>query len=482
MATLTIRNLTDSPIELKIAERYEDPKSPEPTSSMAAVSNMTSNFTNLLSSKPSSPPQPSHAELAQNASTHSTIDISVPIKPFTIVETPVKVQENSPTEILRLTFEADGERYRIDVPSSTPGSTTFSALTPNPKKSYTGIYNRDAGFLAIFSSANLNSWMKELKDNVPISALSIPGTHNSPTCHRALPSVRCQAVSIKDQLENGVRFFDIRVQPDMPEDPSVDGLILVHGVFPISLTGNKYFRDVVNEVEGFLQRNPSETLIMSVKREGPGSATDAQLSKILRNHYAGDVHKWFTAPRVPSLGEARGKIVLLRRFALDESLKAEWEGAGWCINAESWAYNTPNDLHGEVCVQDFCEVLETENIDKKIGFCEEHLERAAYISCNIGPVEAMAAHDAAEKTPLYLNFLSASNFWKVGCWPDKIAAKLNPAMADFLCRQHHVKDEAKGDGGTGVVVCDWVGNNGDWDLVRCIVGWNAKLKMRGEGR
>lgn len=28
------------------------------------------------------------------------------------------------------------------------------------------------------------------------------------------------------------------------------------------------------------------------------------------------------------------------------------------------------------------------------------------------------------------------------------------------------------------MVCDWVGLNGDWDLVRCIVGMNAKLEMR----
>jgi 1-phosphatidylinositol phosphodiesterase len=32
-----------------------------------------------------------------------------------------------------------------------------------------------------------------------------------------------------------------------------------------------------------------------------------------------------------------------------------------------------------------------------------------------------------------------------------------------------------GDGATGVVVADWVGVDGDWDLVRCIMGMNARL-------
>jgi len=35
-----------------------------------------------------------------------------------------------------------------------------------------------------------------------------------------------------------------------------------------------------------------------------------------------------------------------------------------------------------------------------------------------------------------------------------------------------------GDGSTGIVVCDWVGNNEDWDLVRCVVGMNSKLEFR----
>jgi len=81
--------------------------------------------------------------------------------------------------------------------------------------------------------------------------------------------------------------------------------------------------------------------------------------------------------------------------------------------------------------------------------------------------------------PFYLNFLSASNFWKVGCWPEKIAKKLNPAIVEFLCEKHG--EGVQGDLGTGIVVCDWVGEDGDWDLVRCIVGMNARLMMREMG-
>jgi len=45
---------------------------------------------------------------------------------------------------------------------------------------------------------------------------------------------------------------------------------------------------------------------------------------------------------------------------------------------------------------------------------------------------------------------------------------------------HNEGMDPKGDGSTGIVVCDWVGLNGDWDLVRCIVGMNVKLEMKGK--
>lgn len=439
-APITIRNLTAQPLTVKLVERYEAPNPRDfPPSGGFSVSNLTSNFTNLLNTT-NSTKAPSHAQLNEKARSFTKQDIDIRLEPFTTHKTDIKLTEQGPNENLRLTFQGDGGgRWRIDTPTPSSASEVLTPLTPDPKHDYTAIYLPTSSFLALYESTNLNCWMRELKDETPLSALSIPGTHNSPTCHTALPSVRCQAVHPLDQLRNGVRFFDIRVQPAHPEDPKDESLNLVHGVFPISLTGPKPFRKLVDKVENFLKENPTETVIMSLKREGPGNATDQQLSCILRDHYAGDVNRWFTEPRIPRLGEARGKIILMRRFALEDRIKKEWNGRGWGINAENWAYNTPNDNHGEVCVQDFCEVLETMNIDKKIGFCCDHFERAAQQVCPI-PGVTTDATNPVPPGPLYLNFLSASNFWKVGCWPDKIAAKLNPAMTAFLCEKHDCGD------------------------------------------
>lgn len=225
--------------------------------------------------------------------------------------------------------------------------------------------------------------------------------------------------------------------------------------------------------------------MISLKREGTGDATDEDLARIFSENYTGDAaphgRKWYDEPGIPTLGQCRGKIVLLRRFRLGPKQRTLHNNQGFGINAAAWADNTPHDMQAFVCVQDFYEVLETENVDKKIKFAEEQCERAGDVTCHLPGITTDRDHPAPRQ-PFYLNFLSASNFWKVGCWPEKIAARLNPSLIDHLCRVHHVEREGgrekPGDGGTGVLILDWVGGGGDWDLVRCIVGCNSRLMVR----
>lgn len=406
-------------------------------------------------------------------------EVSLEIAPFVSREVRIKAA-NTPHQTLSVFFDIGGDTYQTNIIHPTRHSQYLMAVNGDhdPPLKHISVYFPEHHHLTLAYRNRYVTWMQKLEDETPLSALSIPGTHNSPSYHRALPSVRCQVVPVREQLKKGVRFLDIRVQPETPMDPTKDALVLVHGVFPISLTGARYFRTLVREVLDFLGENPSETVVMSVKREGPGNATDAHLSRILRDHYAGDARYWFTAPRIPYLGEARGKIVLVRRFTLDDSLKNEWGGTGWCINADTWADNSPHSLcpSGDVCIQDFYEVMETESIEKKIKYSVDHLKRAAE---RVWVLPGHARPTAEAKQPFYINFLTASNFWKVGCWPDRIAAKLNPAIVEYLCTKHNEFDGGNGscgDGSTGIVVCDWVGHNGDWDIVRCIVGMNARYE------
>lgn len=477
-APFTIRNVSSTPLEIKLVERYVPTVEKSPFVSLVKT---TKEFTRVKLNATATPSIP------DTATPSAAQEVSIRIEPFQTVVTEINGPNPSIHESVRLTFEIEGERHQVDTPSPSNASTVSKPLTDNPHFGYTAIYLPQYAHLTFFSSANPSSWMSRFKDVTPLSALSIPGTHNSPTHHHALPSVQCQAVSVPEQLDNGVRFLDIRVQPEDADDTSKDGLVLVHGQFPISLRGKRYFRDLVNHVLAFLDAHPSETVIMSVKREGPGDHTDAQLARRLRDHYASDPARWYTAPGIPTLGEARRKIVLMRRFALDDALRDEYAPqGGWCINAETWQYNTPSDVcpSGDVCVQDFCEVMETKNIEVKVQYCEAQLDRSAInVTCIPGGLNVQADQQQQQsepppKQPLYINFLSGSNFWNVQTWPERIATKVNPAIVDYLCRRHGEAQGKEGDWSTGIVVCDWVGKKGDWDLIRCIVGMNAKLEYK----
>lgn len=478
--TLTIRNLTTHALIVRRAEHFDIPP-PIRQGGGFFASNLTALLGNVTS------PRDPAALLAADAIPLASQDLDVRSGPLSTITIGVKIAGHGPHAILRLTFEtADGGQCYITLPTPSPRSQVLTTIGPDHAPEYSGIYLARSSLLAIYEQIDLQKWLRDFKDHTPLAALSIPGTHNSPTCHKALPSVRCQVVPPLEQLRNGVRFFDVRVQPGNPNDPSDDTLYLVHGAFPVSLTGAKKLRPLLDEMQTFLRNNPSETIILSLKREGTGSATDQQLSRILKEHYVRDDDaSWYTEPRVPRLGEVRGKIVILRRFALDDQLRGGWGGRGWCLDAERWADNTPNCIHGDVCVQDFYGVMETVNIDEKIKYCCEHFERAAKVVCPVGEAAFESAHSVSTG-PLYLNFLSASNFWKAACWPDKIAARLNPAVTAFLCEKHNIGDRGAdepgqtfdGDGAVGIVVCDWVGKDGDWDLVRCIVSMNGRLLLR----
>ncbi|KAF1826241.1 PLC-like phosphodiesterase [Dissoconium aciculare CBS 342.82] len=499
--TFTLRNLTTGSLILKSVEYIQhDPslRTNQYAITDVVVSNVTKFIRGITSSSHVVTTQPLH-EGSQESKIGRRQDLELIVRPWTSISTTVQQVTDEQRNEIRLTLQvadANNATWHIDIPRSASGSETPVLLTRDAAPGYLALFIPPSDSVVIFPDTPLDDWMRELPGSTPLSYLSIPGTHNTPTCHIALPSVRCQAVSPATQLRNGIRFFDVRVQiADVPAGSTHDSttaddtaaLLLVHGAFPIALTGRpRTFRVLVDDIQAFLREHPSETVIISIKREGLGKpGTDAQLARILRRGYL-CVNGWYLEPRIPSLGEVRGKIVLLRRFALDDDQGVNHDGssAGLGLDADNWIHNSPSCLSGHVCVQDFCDVLEPKSIRKKIEYCCAHFERA---SAAIG--KAALSRDASVSVPLFLNFLTGSNLWNVGCWPERIAARINPVVTAFLCERHvtvvdggavgELKGTSDGvatdSGALGVVVCDWVGKDDDWNLVRTIVAMNGWL-------
>lgn len=169
-------------------------------------------------------------------------------------------------------------------------------------------------------------WMKYVDGNKYLDELSIPGTHDSSTCsvdndtEPQSSQAKCQQDYIPTQLLEGVRYFDIRLGKG--ENPGID-----HGAcYLLKKDGNfMHLSDVIGYFNTFLNENPTEALIMLVSR-GNGEATDESLTTALGKVFDENPDLFYTSSRIPTLGEVRGKIVLLRRFGL----------AGNSVSSHTW--------------------------------------------------------------------------------------------------------------------------------------------------
>lgn len=169
-------------------------------------------------------------------------------------------------------------------------------------------------------------WMKYVDNNKFLDELSIPGTHDSGTCsvdndtEPQSSQAKCQQDYIPTQLLEGVRYFDIRLGKG--ENPGID-----HGAcYLLKKDGNfMHLSDVIGYFNTFLSENPTEALIMLVSR-GNGEATNESLTTAFGKVLDENPDLFYTSSRIPTLGEVRGKIVLLRRFGL----------AGNSVSSHTW--------------------------------------------------------------------------------------------------------------------------------------------------
>ncbi len=197
-----------------------------------------------------------------------------------------------------------------------------------------------------------NNWMSFIPDSFKVTEFSVPGTHDSAARYiedafTPDSAAKTQNLTIKEQLNAGVRFLDIRCRH------IGNACALHHGRVYLSLN----FSDVLNDVYEFLDNNKTETVIMSVKEpehdaKDNSRSFDKTFKAYLDEPAAKD--KWYiknSLPILEALGTengVRGKIVLVRRFHADLSRN---EALG--IDATDWPDNaTFCNTMSALCVQD----------------------------------------------------------------------------------------------------------------------------------
>ena len=156
-------------------------------------------------------------------------------------------------------------------------------------------------------------WMAGLADDLPLSEIVLPGTHDSATRFVQLAFFsKCQGKDIAGQLEAGYRYLDIRLGVDG------DQLKLMHGFTscrtgPFPWSKALYLDAVLLQCTAFLEKHPAETIVFAVKQEH-GDESVAEFQRILDSAVSKDASFWLLTDSIPLLSEARGKIVLLRRY------------------------------------------------------------------------------------------------------------------------------------------------------------------------
>ena len=177
--------------------------------------------------------------------------------------------------------------------------------------------------------------MASLGDDRLLSELSIPGTHDSGAYYEPFTGVaKCQALSIADQLAAGVRYFDLRCRNVGDQFLIYHGGRVEHIVLqPIGgVDQNQTYDELLATMYAFLDAHPTETVIASVKEEATPANPTLPFDARFAAYLAKDPARWYTATTIPRLGDARGRLVLLRRFPTTSPPLG--------IDASQWADNT----------------------------------------------------------------------------------------------------------------------------------------------
>ncbi|KAL1877533.1 hypothetical protein Daus18300_002521 [Diaporthe australafricana] len=215
----------------------------------------------------------------------------------------------------------------------------------------------------VHDNGSLSTWMSKYPDDALLSLMNIPGTHDSATWNYTQatqdalanftagdgepiypPEVfRCQSASIMASLSAGVRFFDLR----FALDPTGTKLVFWHSQALMSERAT--VDDVVTAFYYWLDLHPSETVILSFQYEGStivNATFDATVQHMIFDILnSTDAAQYIdqTHDVLPTLGAARGKAVLFKRFDLDE-LPGEYEAAlpGLHLSPSLWEDDSKN--------------------------------------------------------------------------------------------------------------------------------------------
>lgn len=285
------------------------------------------------------------------------------------------------------------------------------------------------------------AWMSKIPDSTPLTALSIPGSHDACTYTCGSGMSKCQNFNITYQLNAGIRYFDVR-----PDD---EGKIF-HGIIPTDCT----MEMVMDACTGFLKSNPSEMIILQIS-----AGRDKYIYDYIKNLFSSDKYKDYIdcSSTLKKLSDYRGKIVVFRRFSINDDTK-------YGIDLTKW----PDDGVDEFENSDGCTIYVQDRFYDTDETTHDTKEKSRLVRDAI-------LHADSNTDILHINFNSVAG--RVSSWPWNYAwGSADPRMSESLA--YTLNYYKQGDtivNHTGIILLDFFNANGyddEYHLVESIINVN----------
>jgi hypothetical protein len=251
------------------------------------------------------------------------------------------------------------------------------------------------------------NWMAQMPDTRKLSQLTLPGTHESCTAF-ITPIASCQSWSLQDQLNHGIRYVDIRCR-------HIQDTFAIH--HDRVYTGLMFGKDVRDVCVNFLMANRSECIVMQVKHE----YTDANNTQTFQQTFDGYVQGFesffYLDDHIPTLGEVRGKIVVVCRFLLDSN-------APRGLNPYPWLDNKTFDVPPDTAAN-----------NQAVTF---HIQDQYVVPTILSPdinnkwnaISALLDRAKADGSDAwYINFTSGAS---AGAYPNAVEARIYTPLYNYL--------------------------------------------------
>ena len=290
------------------------------------------------------------------------------------------------------------------------------------------------------------NWMTLLDDNTKVALLTIPGTHDAATSTCSAMG-KCQTLTIPQQLECGVRAFDLR--------PTMDNNTTLGNIYHTILDTGVSMADAMTYFDNFLKAHPGEGIIVLMRYESErqifGSISEDYYKSAMKNFlWDNKIYQSRMAAfnKSMTMKDLRGRILIISRNDLSpvstfETAYTQWSHSN-SVGEALYIYGTGG--LGRIYVQDMYSTAQNGNSSEA-----DFLAKKKELVCKL--LDITVPFREGDQNNWVINYCSgyagsalASDSYA------KNAASTNPAALE------HIRANT-GKGFTGIVMMDYAGTD-----------------------